>query len=164
MPEQSSLYQRLGGYDTISKFAEDALTRAMKDDVIGPVWQHMSQDRVFEEHKNFVDWLCAHWGGDVVYRGRDLATVHRGMGITEQHWDGLFAVLEQSYDHFGLPDELRQEVNAFLRKFKPVVVGSPSFRDVVKESDDQNFMVGMAAMGVKWPTGRTQSSRPPEAK
>ena len=66
------------------------LTRLMIDDGIGHIWQHHSQGRVMEEHQNFVDWLCAHWCGPMMYRGRDLVTVHRGMGITERHWVILF--------------------------------------------------------------------------
>ena len=78
MSEQKTLYERIGGYEAIYKFAEDVIARLMDDEEVGHIWDHMSQDRVFKEHQNFVDWLCEHWGGPAMYRGRDLLTVHRG--------------------------------------------------------------------------------------
>ncbi len=146
-----TLYERLGGYEAIYVFAEDVIARLMDDEEIGVFWDHMSQDRVFKEHQNFVDWLCEHWGGPMMYRGRDLETVHRGMGITERHWEILFEKIDEAYEKFETSQDLREEVNAFLKSFKQQIVGSPSFRDVVRGPDGKKFTGGMEADGVKWP-------------
>ncbi len=151
MSEQETLYARLGGYEAIYAFAEDVIARLMDDEETGVFWDYMSQDRVFKEHQNFVDWLCQHWGGPMIYRGRDLATVHRGMGITERHWNRLFEKIDEAFEKFGTPQDLRDEVNAFLKSHKPHVVGSPSFREVVRGPDGQKFSGGMESFGVKWP-------------
>ncbi|MGH7837281.1 MAG: group I truncated hemoglobin [Candidatus Binataceae bacterium] len=162
MSEQKTLYERLGGYEAIYKFAEDVIARAMNDDEIGHIWDHMSQDRILNEHQNFVDWLCEHFGGPMMYRGRDLLTVHRGMGITERYWDVTFEKIGEAYEKFGLSKELREEVDAFLRSFKPQIVGSPSFRKVVRGPDGQSFAGGMESYGVRWPAGQQPSSKPPK--
>ncbi len=162
--EQQTLYERIGGYGAIFVFAEDVISRLMDDEEVGHIWDHMSQDRVFKEHQNFVDWLCEHWGGPMMYRGRDLETVHRGMGITERYWDVLFEKIDEAYEKFGTPQELREEVNAFLKGFKPQVVGSPSFRKVVRGPDGQGFTGGMESYGVKWPASPQPSSRPPKGQ
>ena len=62
MSEQKTLYERVGGYEAIYKFAEDVIARLMDDEEVGHIWDHMSQDRVVEEHQNFVDG-CANTGG-----------------------------------------------------------------------------------------------------
>ena len=103
MSEEKTLYERIGGYEAIYKFAEDVIARFMDDEEVGHIWDHMSQDRVFKEHQNFVDWLCEHWGGPMMYRGRDLVTVHRGMGVTERYWDVLFEKVDEAYEKFGAP-------------------------------------------------------------
>ena len=164
MSEQPSLYERVGGYEAIYKFAEDILTRLMVDDEIGHIWQHHSQDRILEEHQNFVDWLCAHWGGPMMYRGRDLVTVHRGMGITERHWVILFDKINECFDAASVAPELRAEIIHFMKKFKPQVVGSPSRRDMVKAGNPLGFTAGMEAMGVTWPPGRVPNSIPPKGR
>ncbi|MEU1303679.1 group I truncated hemoglobin [Streptomyces shenzhenensis] len=158
--EQASLYERLGGYDAISKFAAQVIAGAMRNPVIGHYWDHASEDSVFEEHINFVDWLSAHWGGEARYRGRDLVTTHRGMGITEEHWDALFEVIEECYDANDLAPELRAEVDSFLRRFKPAIVGSPSFRQVVMDHPDIDITEGMKSVGIRWPASRVEKNKP----
>ncbi len=161
---KESLYERLGGYEAIFIFAEDVLARLMDNDELGHIWDHMSQDRVFKEHQNFVDWLCEHWGGPMMYRGRDLESVHRGMGITERYWDILFEKLDDAYEKFGTAQDLRDEVTAFLKSFKPQVVGSPSFRETMRGPDGKAFTGGMESYGVTWPASPQPSSRPPKGR
>ena len=103
MSEKETLYARLGGYEAIYAFAEDVIARLMDNEETGVFWDHMSQDRVFKEHQNFADWLCQNWGGPMMYRGRDLVTVHKGMGITERHWKILFDKIDEAYEKFGAP-------------------------------------------------------------
>src|ERR1700760_365873 len=130
-PPGESLYPRLGGYDAIYVFAAESLKKAMAHPDIGHIWAHMSESTFHKEHINFVDFLCQHWGGNTRYRGRDMVTTHRGMGLTEVHWNAMFDCMAECYDQFGPPQELRDEIDAFLEGFKPAVVGSPSYRDVV---------------------------------
>lgn len=159
--DQPTLYERLGGYDAISKFTSEILIRCMRDPVIGHFWNTMSEDRVFEEHINFVDWASAHWGGEARYRGRNMTVVHRGMGVTDEHWDALFRIIDDCYDYFGVSPELREEVDTFLRKFKPAVVNGPSFREVVVNNPDMYLLDGMKKTGVKF--GPTVNSAPPNS-
>jgi hemoglobin len=158
--QQATLYERLGGYDAIATFAAVVVKRAMLDDTIGHIWDHKSEDEVFEEVSNFVDWLSAYWGGPARYHGRDLVTVHKGMGITEEYWDALFALVDNCYEEFGLAPDLRDEVDTFLRSFKPAIVGSPSFRQVVKDHPDMDITQGMKSVGVQWPTVVPPKTKP----
>ena len=164
MSDDRTLYERVGGYDAIYKFAEDILTRLMKDDEIGHIWANRSEERILEEHQNFVDWLCAHWGGPMMYRGRDLAAVHRGMGITDRHWQILFEKINESFDEVTLPNALRTEIMRFLTQFKPQIVGSPSLREMVRAGSPVGFTKGMEAMGVTWPPEPQPSSMPPKGR
>ncbi len=149
---QPSLYTRLGGYDAIYQLAGAALKKAMEHPDIGHIWSHMSESTFLKEHINFVDFLSAQWGGNAVYRGRDMVTAHRGMGLTDVHWNAMFDCLEACYEEFGVPQPLREEIDATFRKFKPVVVGSPSYRDVVLTHPDMDVTKGMKSVGVEWPT------------
>lgn len=146
-----SLYERVGGYDGIYEFAGAALRKGMAHPVTGHIWAHMSESTFQKEHINFVDFLASHWGGNVLYRGRDMATTHRGMGLTEEHWNAMFETIYECYDEFGVPQEVRDEINVFLEQFKPVVVGSPSYRDVVLAHPEMCIGKGMKSVGVHWP-------------
>ena len=146
-----TLYERLGGYDAVYAFIEYAIAKLMARHDVGKVWQHMSEDRVKLELQNFCDFVSAHWGGPAVYRGRDMVSAHRGMGITEAHWQELLEVLDESYEHFQLAEDLRTEVHRFITSFKHQVVGSPSFREVVRDAGGTKLAGGLASYGVHWP-------------
>ena len=105
--EQESLYTRLGGYDAIYVFAAEALKKAMVHPAIGHIWAHIGESTFYKEHINMVEFLAQHWGGNVRYRGRDMVTVHRGMGLTDEHWSAMFDCLEECYEQFGIAQELR---------------------------------------------------------
>ncbi|AHC37942.1 globin [Pseudomonas fluorescens] len=149
--QQPSLYTRLGGYDVIYQFAGAVLRKTMAHPVIGHIWAHMSESTFQKEHINFVDFLSQHWGGSAKYRGRDMVTAHRGMGLTEEHWQATLDCLEECYNDYDLAPELRKEVNDFLVKFKPAVIGSPSYRDVVLAHPEMDPAKGMKSVGVIWP-------------
>ena len=151
MSENETLYERIGGYDAIYAFGEYVISRLMDNEETGAIWDHMSEDRVFKELLGFTDWACQHLGGPEKYRGRDLIAVHKGMGITERHWEIYWDIIDDAHEKFGTPQDLRGELNTFLKSFKPHVVGSPSFREVVRGPDGQKFMGGMESFGVKWP-------------
>ena len=79
-----------------------------------------------------------------------MVTAHRGMGLTEVHWKAMFDCLEECYEEFALPQELRDEINASFERYKPAIVGSPSYRDVVLANPDMDITKGMKSVGVKW--------------
>lgn len=152
MTEKASLYERLGGLEAIQFLARTLVTRAMLNPTIGHIWDHKTEDEVQAEINGFVDFLSEHWGGDLKFTGRDMASVHRGMGVTEEYWNALFDdVITPAYEEFQIDPEIAQEVDAFLRSFKPVIVGSPSFKDVVKANPEMDVMQGMKSVGITWP-------------
>lgn len=83
--QKPSLYERLGGYDAVYAFAGEVLKTCMKHPDIGHIWAHVSESSFQKEHINFVDFLCKHWGGNTVYRGRGYGDRAPRHGLTEVH-------------------------------------------------------------------------------
>ena len=80
-----------------------------------------------------------------------MVTAHRGMGLTEVHWKAVFESIDECYENFDVPQDIREEVTAFLGQFKPAVIGSPSYRDVVLSHPDMDVTKGMKSVGIHWP-------------
>lgn len=160
MTDETSLYYRLGGLDTVKFLARILVQRAILNPTIGHVWNHKTQAEIQEEIAGFVEFLGEHWGGPHTYTGPDMATAHRGMGITEEYWTALFdEIVTPAYTEFNLPEREAKEIDDFLRSFKPVVVGSPSFRDVLKANPEMDVMQGMESVGVHWPAANATEAR-----
>ena len=63
MSEQKTLYERVGGYEAIYKFAEDVIARLMDDEEVGHIWDHMSHKTVSSRNIRISLTGCANIGG-----------------------------------------------------------------------------------------------------
>ncbi len=120
--ETPTLYTRLGGYDAIAAVASDLLPRLQGDDLLARFWQNRGDDGVAREKQLLIDYLCASAGGPMYYTGRDMATAHRGMGITEADWEAFMGHLVATLDHFSVPEAEKGEVLAFIDSTKDDIV------------------------------------------
>jgi hypothetical protein len=84
----------------------------------------------------------------MVYTGRDMKTVHKGMVIDEHDWKALLGHLNGTLNHLGLTGEDREAVVGFVESTKgDIVEGMAGGRNVLK--------IGMAGSG----RGSTTCSR-----
>jgi hemoglobin len=120
--QQKSLYQRLGGYDAIA---------AVVDDFIGRLATDPSQSRFFVGHsddskqrirQHIIDQLCQLTGGPCVYKGRDMKTTHKGLGITQADWDSSVKHLVATLDKFKVPEKEKNEVLTAVSSLKDQIV------------------------------------------
>ena len=123
MSETKTLYARLGGYDAIAAVADDLVARLRADAQLGRFWAHRGEDGIRREKQLLVDFLCACAGGPLYYTGRDMATAHKGMSISESDWQILIGHLNATLDQFSVPAPERKEVLAFVNSTKTDMVG-----------------------------------------
>ena len=113
-----SLYERLGGYDGITAFANDLLPRLMADSPLGRFWQNRGDDGLAREKQLLIDYLCSSAGGPVYYTGRDMKTSHKGMKISEDDWSIFLHHAGATMDALQVPAPERNDVVAFVSSLK----------------------------------------------
>ncbi|MFT5260262.1 MAG: hemoglobin [Saprospiraceae bacterium] len=118
----TSLYARLGGYDAIATFATQLIGQAQKDDTLGRFWENRSADRDARDLQILIDYLVNQTGGQMYYTGRDMATAHRGMGITETDWARFIEIVGSVAGALGVGATEGGEVMAFLESLKADIV------------------------------------------
>src|SRR6187551_3618849 len=102
--EEKSLYERLGGYDAIAAATDDLLlSRLVNDPILGVYWKGKSQDSLRKDRQLIVDFLVAAAGGPAFYGGRDMKTVHTGLGITEHEWELFLEHTRAMLEHLQVP-------------------------------------------------------------
>ena len=119
---KGTLYARLGGYDAIALLADDLFERLQADSLLGRFWQNRGADGIRREKQLLIDFLCSSSGGPLYYTGRDMATSHRGMGITESDWSVFVGHLKDVLAKFRVPEKETSEVLAFVRSTKADIV------------------------------------------
>lgn len=117
-----SLYLRLGGYDALAAFVDDLLLRATSDAQIGVYWKGTSRDSLRRARQFALDFLCASMGGPAIYLGREMKTLHEGMGISDADWEVLMRHARETLDDLGVAEPERKEVVSFLEGLKADIV------------------------------------------
>lgn len=121
-PQGDSLYKRLGGYDALAAVADDWLGRLMKDERLSQFFKGVSEDSQKRIRQLALDQLCAATGGPCVYIGRDMKTVHKGLGITEADWDMAVKHLVASLDKFKVGKAEKDDLLKALGGLKADIV------------------------------------------
>lgn len=119
---ESSLYERLGGYDGITAFANNLLPRLQADSQLGRFWQNRGEDGVQREKQLLIDYLSANAGGPVYYTGRDMKLSHKGMGISESDWNVFLGHAADTMAALSVPAQECDDVVAFVLTLKDDMV------------------------------------------
>ena len=117
------LYRRLGGYDSIAGFVDLAFPRVAGHPELAHFFIGHSHESKYRQRQLIVDKICSTLQGPVVYIGRPLATVHRGLNITKQQWGTFIQIIENAMDEYGIkPEEKRDFIFTFESSFRSVTV------------------------------------------
>ena len=119
---QQSLYERVGGYDGITAFANDLLPRLRGDAQLGRFWEHRGDDGIAREKQLLIDYLCANAGGPVYYTGRDMKLSHEGMRISESDWSVFLQHAGATMESLQVLQQERDEVVTFVLSLKDDMV------------------------------------------
>ncbi|NOZ41952.1 MAG: group 1 truncated hemoglobin [Alphaproteobacteria bacterium] len=120
--DQKSLYERLGGYEGITAFANDLLPRLQNDPCLGRFWENRGDDGIAKEKQLLIDYLCASAGGPVYYPGRDMLTSHKGMKISESDWNIFLGHAAETMKALQVPAQECDDVVAFVLSLKDDIV------------------------------------------
>lgn len=119
----TSLYKRLGGYDQIAAFVDLAFPRVAAHPDLAQFFVGHANESKYRQRQLIVDKLCSTLKGPVIYIGRPLESVHRGLNITARQWDTFMDIIETAMDERGIKGDEKQDfVNVFEHVFKAVTV------------------------------------------
>ena len=119
-----SLYQRLGGYDTIAAIIDATGARIGDDPDFDQFFGAMDAEAGQRTRQLATLHLCEAAGGDCAYIGRDLKTVHAGMGITDEHWQSFMGYLGDALNERNVADAERAEVISIFSDLQDEIVDS----------------------------------------
>lgn len=120
---EKSLYERLGGYNAIAAVVDDFTGRLVSDKQVGRFFVGHCTDSKKKLRQLIVDMLCEATGGPCIYTGRNMKTVHTGLGITESDWQVSVKLLTATLDKFKVPQKEKDDVFRAASGLKPDIVG-----------------------------------------
>jgi hemoglobin len=115
----ASLYERLGGLDSITAVVDSFSARCAGDDRINSKFARTDIARL---KKMLVDQVCEATGGPCTYTGRAMRPAHDGMGVTGGEFDALVEDLVATLDEFGVPKAEQDELLGLLGPMREDIV------------------------------------------
>lgn len=115
----TALFNDLGGLERITKIANDAIDAALADPRILHTFDESDIPTV-KEH--LAQQICVLAGGPCTYEGKDMATVHKGLHLTNADFNALVEDLQVTMDRNDIPSATQNRLLALL---------APMNRDVV---------------------------------
>jgi hemoglobin len=117
-----TLYQRLGGMPAINAVVDDFVGNVARDRRINGFFANTNIPRL---KFLLAQQICQASGGPCAYPGRDMKTVHRGMGVSGAHFNALVQDLGRSLNKFRVPQREQRELVAAIAPLKKDIVERP---------------------------------------
>jgi hemoglobin len=117
--DNRSLYDRLGGKESLMAIIDDFVTRVAADKRINGYFAHANRPRL---EQLLVEQICQATGGPCTYTGKGMKAAHQGMGISTEDFDALLQDLSASLDTFKIGEREKDELLTLLRPMKTDVV------------------------------------------
>jgi hemoglobin len=124
-PAPASLYQRLGGYDSLAVITDDFVGRLARDPALARFFARVGAEARGRIRQLLLDQLCAASGGPCIYPGRDMKTAHQGLGIGEREWAVTIGHLIASLDRYKVGPKEKDEVLQWVARLKRDIVEKP---------------------------------------
>ncbi len=121
-----TLYQRLGGFDTIAGIVDDFIGQLKDDPAFKRFGGGRSKDSLMRTRELVVEQICYLTGGPCVYIGRDAKTAHAGLAITQEEWDSNIKKFKVSLDKLKVAELEQKEFLAMIEKLRPDIVEKPT--------------------------------------
>lgn len=114
-----SLYDDLGGLDSITRFTNRLVDLTFEDPRTAHQFKQTKKDRLA---KLLVDQICDLSGGPCQYKGVNMKKSHIKLGITEAEFNALVEQLQQAMDEEGVPFHAQNRLLALLAPMKRDIV------------------------------------------
>jgi hemoglobin len=113
------LYERLGGWDNVERIVHDTIALHRENPKIA---RHFADVDVEALQKHVTAFFAAGTGGPNTYAGRDMASTHAGMGLSDADFNAAVADVLKACEMNGAGEQERSEVAAILESLRPSVM------------------------------------------
>jgi len=120
--QSATLYNRLGGYDAIAAVTDDFLMKLISEPSLTKFFVGFSEDSKMRIRQHIVEFICQSTGGPCYYTGKDIKTMHKGLGISVIEWGIAANDLKEILDKYKVGKEEQDELLSEISTLKPDIV------------------------------------------
>ena len=118
-----SIYDSIGGADAVRAAVDDFYDRVLADPDLAPFFDGTDIKRLKGHQRSFI---AAAIGGPEIFAGRDMASAHAGLGVTDAQFDSVVAHLIDTLTGLGVPQDTIGQIGAALTPLRASIVATPA--------------------------------------
>ncbi len=118
-----SIYDSIGGAAAVRAAVDDFYERVLADPELAPFFDGTDMRRLKAHQRSFI---AAAIGGPEVFAGRDMASAHAGLGVTDAQFDAVVAHLVDTLAGLGVPPDVIGQIGAALAPLRASIVAAPT--------------------------------------
>ena len=120
----TTLYERLGGSEGISRIVDDAIEEHMNNPAVNarflPLKEEPERLKVIKQHT--IEFFSSGSGGPPEYSGQDMETAHKGMNISHDEYMHVIDDVLAALDKNDINDEGKKDVLYILWSLKGMIL------------------------------------------
>jgi hemoglobin len=113
------LYDKIGGFGTVSRIVLNFYSKALESDAIAPYFASVDMQRLIDHQTQFI---CALLGGPVSFSDDQIRDVHRDVKISEDGFDQFVELFEEALQEAELEAADVAAVVQLCETKRPLVV------------------------------------------
>jgi hemoglobin len=121
-----SIYDSIGGADAVRAAVDDFYARVLADPKLAPFFTSTDLDRLKAHQRSFI---AAAIGGPEIFSGRDMASAHAALGISDADFDAVVSHLVDTLTGLGVPEETIGQIGSALTPLRADIVTAPEMAD-----------------------------------
>lgn len=118
-PALKPVFDEFGGKPGLVTLVNDFMDNLMADPVTRPFFANADREHI---KKELVDQFCVILDGPCTYTGRDMASVHKGMGVNRADFNALVEDLQTAMNKHGIPFRAQNKLLAKLAPMHHVII------------------------------------------
>jgi truncated hemoglobin YjbI len=116
---KKSVFERLGGKDTLYEIVTKFHESLLQDNVLGPFYQKADLQRAI---KNYAHYLTHLFGGFGIQDSTSLKIIHGHVKLTDVHYDLFVKIFNQTLTSFKLDKEVIDDATKLVEKRRDEVL------------------------------------------
>lgn len=117
MPD--TLFNKYGGYATLTRVVEDCYAKAYESDVLAPYFDGADMRELVKRQTEFLGSLM---GGPQSYSNQELRRIHRHFDITDTAFSTMMKLMRESLEHARFEDPDIEFIMDKMRRRRRYVV------------------------------------------
>ena len=114
-----SIYDSIGGAPAVHAAVDDFYKRVLGDPALAPFFTTVDMDKLKAHQRSFI---AAAIGGPEIFGGRDMATAHAGLGISDADFDSVVSHLVATLMSLSVPEDIIGQIGAALSPLRSDIV------------------------------------------